>query len=85
MVPIAFSLIEKIMPNVTDIFIGQALNKRLGTEGLNFADIAATAAEKNLTIEEVMAIPEKDGWIYSGLQPRDGRAYVCSSYVAAVY
>jgi len=28
--------------------------------------VAAVAAEKNLTIMEVLAIPEQDGWIYSG-------------------
>ena len=30
-------------------------------------------------------MPELDGWEYYGIQPRDGRAYVCCAYVAAVY
>ena len=30
-----------------------------------------------------MAMPEQDGWIYYGEEPRDGLSYVCSSYVAA--
>lgn len=30
-VPIIFSMLEKVVPEVIDIFIGQALNKRLGT------------------------------------------------------
>jgi len=34
-VPVLFSMIEDFSPNTTDIFITQALNKRLGTEGLN--------------------------------------------------
>ena len=33
-IPIVFSILEDFLPNVTDIFIGQALNKRLGTKGL---------------------------------------------------
>lgn len=37
-----------------------------------------------MTLEQVMAMPEKDGWIYSGSRPRDGLSYVCSSYVVAV-
>ena len=33
---------------------------------------------------EVLAIPEQDGWIYSGLS-HDGKSYVCSTYVAALW
>jgi hypothetical protein len=32
-----------------------------------------------------MAIPEKDGWEYAGIPPRDGVSYVCSAYVTALY
>ena len=46
--------------------------------------LAAEAARKNLTIMEVLAIPEQDGWIYSGLS-HDGKSYVCSTYVAALW
>ena len=37
-----------------------------------------------MTLEDVMAIPEQDGWTYTGSKPRDGLSYVCSSYVIAV-
>lgn len=37
-------------------------------------------AERNLTFGDLMAMPERDGWMYS-----DGPSYVCSSFVAAVY
>ena len=37
-----------------------------------------------MTLEEVMAMPEIDGWRYTGSRPRDGASYVCSSYVVAV-
>jgi hypothetical protein len=33
-----------------------------------------------MTFGELMAIPEKDGWMYN-----DGPSYVCSSFVSAVY
>jgi hypothetical protein len=33
-VPIVFSMLEDIIPDVVDVFLGQALNKRLGTHGL---------------------------------------------------
>jgi hypothetical protein len=32
-----------------------------------------------------MALPEIDGWEYTGEEPRDGWSYVCSAYVAAMY
>lgn len=72
------------MPEQLNILFDQALNKRLGTEGLNIPQLARVAAERDMTLEEVMAMPEKDGWIYTGSKPRDGWSYVCSSYVVAV-
>ena len=30
-------------------------------------------------------MPERDGWLYEGIQPRDGEAYVCSSYIVALF
>lgn len=32
-----------------------------------------------------MAMPEQDGWEYTGLKPRDGMAMVCSAWVAALW
>jgi hypothetical protein len=43
------------------------------------------ATELNMGIEDVMAMPEQDGWEYTGLKPRDGRNWVCSAYVTAFY
>lgn len=51
---------------------GQALNKRLGTEGLSYPEIIAKAAEKGIDIGELFSIPEKEEWVYE-----DGRSYVC--------
>ena len=38
-----------------------------------------------MSITDVMAMPEQDGWIYSGVEPKDGRSWVCSAYVTALY
>ena len=38
-----------------------------------------------MSLTDVMAIPEKDGWEYTGLEPRDGEAFVCSGFAAGVY
>jgi hypothetical protein len=47
--------------------------------------LAAEAAKRNLTLDQVMAQVEVEGWEYKGIEPKDGKAYVCSAYVAAVY
>jgi hypothetical protein len=83
--PILFSMIEDFAPHTTDVFISQALNKRLGTEGLTIKQLAGEAGRKNLTLEDLMGMVEVEGWIYSGIEPRDGLSYVCSAYVAALY
>jgi len=84
LLPVVFSVLESFKPDVVDIFYNQALNKRLNTTGLNIAGIAAEAARRNMTIDDLHAIVEVEGWEYTGLE-NDGRAYVCSAYVAAVY
>lgn len=37
-----------------------------------------------MTLQQLMAVPEKDGWVYEGIEPRDGESYVCSAYVTAL-
>ena len=83
--PSVFALIEKVDAKLVYTFFTEALNFRLGTTGQNIADITATAASKNMSIEDVMAMVEEDGWQYYGEEPRDGLSYVCSAYVAAVW
>lgn len=38
-----------------------------------------------MEVQDLMAQPEQDGWVYSGEEPRDGLSYVCSSYVSSFY
>lgn len=84
-VPIVFSVLERIDRNLTDTFFTQALNKRLGTHNLNITEVAVAAHEKmNLTVPELMAQVEEDGWKYTG-QYHDGESMVCSSFVTAMW
>ena len=38
-----------------------------------------------MSVSDVMAMTEIDGWEYTGLKPTDGRNWVCSAYVTAFY
>jgi len=80
-----FKLVEDIKPTLAYNFFSEALNKRLGVDGKNISELAMLAAEQNMSIEDVMAMTEMDGWEYTGLEPIDGRNWVCSAYVAAMY
>ena len=84
LVPIAFSIIERIDKNLTDTFFTEALNFHLGTEGLNITEIAVEAGKRNMTVSDAMAIVEEDGWKYTG-QYHDGESMVCSAFVTAMW
>ena len=53
----------------------------MGVEGKSIPEIAALAAERKMRVDDVISMKEHDGWEYTGLEPRDGEAYVCSAYV----
>lgn len=55
LVPIAFGIVQSVNYQTADIMMNQALNHRLGTTGLGMSDITATAAEKNMSVSDVMA------------------------------
>ena len=75
-----FSIISKVYTPFTDLIITEALNLRLGTEGLTFQQAVAEFARRGKAFEEVMAEPEIDG-----LEYHDGLSYVCSAFVAAYW
>ena len=75
-----FSLLYKFYPAGADLFGTEALNFRLNTTGLTIPQIIAEAARRNMTFEELMAIPEKEGLPY-----KDGVSYTCSCFVIAFW
>ena len=42
--------------------------------------ISEVLHERNMSFPELMAMVEKEGWVYN-----DGVSYVCSSFVVAIY
>lgn len=82
-IEVVASVLDQIIPKAMEITVIEGLNKRMGTEGLGLSEIAALAATQGMSVEDVMAIPEQDGWIYSGMPTGPAPSYVCSSYVTA--
>ena len=75
-----FTVLEKISEPLATKMLGEGVNMRLGTKGLSLVQASAEAARRGMTFEELLAIPEQDGWEYS-----DGKNYVCSCFVVAFW
>ncbi|KAK9209662.1 hypothetical protein WN944_002029 [Citrus x changshan-huyou] len=58
----------------------EALNKRLGTEGLDLPDILVETERRGTPFDELLTIPEQDDWIYS-----DGKSTSCVAFVLEMY
>lgn len=84
-VPIMFNIVQMIAADVVYDFFSQALNKRLGTTGLNIQGLVDAAYQQNMKLDEVMAMTEKDGWRYDGDGYDNSLSYVCSAYVTAIF
>jgi len=74
-----FSILQGLIPEVGRVF-NEAVNHRLNTTNLTIPQLAEVIHEKNLTFAKVLAMPERDEWIYS-----DGPSMVCSSFVVALW
>ena len=74
-----FTVLEKIYPSLADQMMAQSLNIRLGTKKLKLTQIIAEAARRNITFEELLAMPEQDYNKYD-----DGtEKYTCAVFVAS--
>lgn len=80
LMPVVFQMLDSIMHPVVNSFILEALNHRLEMSGGSFQDIVNEASRRGMTLDQVMAMPEKDHWMYS-----DGPSYVCSCFVIGIY
>jgi len=76
----AFTLLSHFDKKVGELLIGEALNHRLGTTGLDLGQIPAEASRQGRTMNSLFAEVEVEGTPYS-----DGPQYVCSCFVAAIW
>jgi len=76
-----FGFMEKLAPAAIQKMFVQGLNKRLGGDA-NYSSIAQVAMEahrRGMTLPDLYAVVEQDGWEYP-----DGLSYVCSAFVAGI-
>lgn len=59
--------------------MGDALNNRLGTKNLSFADLINESAKRDMSLGHVMAMPELSEYKYDS-----GSLYVCSGLATAI-
>ena len=74
-----FTMIGQVNQEVVTQFLGGAMNVRLGTKDLDIPQLIAVAAKKNMTLGDVLAMPELEEYVYP-----NGVNYVCSSLATAM-
>lgn len=57
----AMRILENTNPKIFHYLLGEALNKRLGTENLNLNQLYLKSLFHGLNLAELAAIPEEDG------------------------
>ena len=71
---------EKIMPKPITLMFYDAWNIRLGTNNLSMDGIWEELYKRDMTLGELSAMPEKEGWEYP-----TGPNYVCSAFIVHMY
>eukprot|EP00271_Cylindrocystis_brebissonii_P009214 TRINITY_DN23901_c0_g1_i1.p1 TRINITY_DN23901_c0_g1~~TRINITY_DN23901_c0_g1_i1.p1 ORF type:complete len:537 (+),score=80.28 TRINITY_DN23901_c0_g1_i1:414-2024(+) len=73
----------RIQPDYANNLWKEALNQRLGTNGLEFPTILAECDRRGMSFGELLAIPERDEWVYSDGVSTSCVAFVLSTWKAA--
>ncbi|KAK3423690.1 hypothetical protein EUGRSUZ_F00555 [Eucalyptus grandis] len=58
----------------------EALNKQLGTKGLDLPDLIVEREMRGPSFAELLTIPEQDDWVYN-----DGKSTSCVAFVLEIY
>jgi len=71
---------NKLQPEYAANMWTEALNKRLGTKGLDLPEIIVESEKRGMTFDKLLTVPEKDDWVYN-----DGQSASCVAYVLMMY
>ncbi|CAL5074457.1 unnamed protein product [Urochloa decumbens] len=74
------SMWTRVQPVYAANMWNEALNKRLGTEGLDLQGIIMETERRGMSFDQLLTIPEQDEWIYS-----DGKSTTCVAFILAMY
>nr|CAB3456980.1 unnamed protein product [Digitaria exilis] len=74
------SMWTRVQPLYAANMWNEALNKRLGTEGLDLQGIIMETERRGMSFDQLLTIPEQDEWIYS-----DGKSTTCVAFILAMY
>lgn len=77
---VLFQYLEKEKPNIYNEIMKEGLNNRMGTKNKTLNEIVKLGVQRNMTFEEILAMPELDNYTYSS-----GPMYICSSFVVEMY
>ncbi|CAN6869675.1 unnamed protein product [Brassica oleracea] len=71
---------NKLQPEYAANMWNEALNKRLGTEGLGLPDVLVEVEKRGSSFDKLLTVPEQDDWIYS-----DGKSTSCIAFILEMY
>ncbi|RDX90669.1 hypothetical protein CR513_27439 [Mucuna pruriens] len=74
------SMWTRMQPAYAANMWNEALNKRLGTEGLDLHDILVETEKRGIAFDQLLTIPEQDEWVYS-----DGKSTTCVAFILSMY
>lgn len=88
-VQILFGALDRAVNSTANIIFLQAWNKRVGTEGLTFAEVLQYANQTaGIRAEDIPVIVEKDSWVYETTRhgvATTGPALVCCTFVCNMW
>ncbi|KAL4566818.1 hypothetical protein LXL04_030943 [Taraxacum kok-saghyz] len=71
---------NKVQPEYAANIWNEALNKRLGTQGLDLPEILVEVERRGSSFGQLLTIPEQDDWIYV-----DGKSASCVAFILEMY
>ncbi|XP_020208771.1 uncharacterized protein LOC109793713 [Cajanus cajan] len=71
---------SQIQPEYAANMWNEALNKRLGTKGLDLPEVLVEVEKRGSSFDELLTIPEQDDWVYS-----DGKSTSCIAFILEMY
>lgn len=83
-----FGIIDRYVPQISDLMWNAAFNKRLQTQGLSTAEVFMTAETRGIASRHLPAIVEEDEWMYNTTrygEPAEGKAMVCCVFVCNMW